>query len=401
MSGQLVMDSAVQTPPVEKRVLGRVNGGARGPTMIIMTGIHGNEWTGAKAALQVLETLQADAGSVRGDLVVLAGNLNALRSKMRFVDTDLNRHWTPGTISALKGVTDFSGRPEEDRERSELVEVFAQEIAVARGPVHFVDLHTSSADGAPFVTCGDTLRNRAFCKGFPLPILLGLEEQVDGSLLEYLNNFGFVTMGVEAGQHDAPHVVARHEAVIWIALVKAGMVDRERIPRLGRFRDLLREATHGLPAILEVRHRHPITAEDEFRMEPGFVNFDPIKKGRLLARDRGGPIHASENGRILLPLYQGKGDDGFFIAREISGFWLKLSAVLRKMSLGKLMPYLPGVRRHPQLPEVLVVNLRIARFYPLEIFHLFGYRKLRRMGQAMVVSRRRYDITPPREIQFG
>mgnify|MGYP000107882312 CR=1 FL=1 len=75
--------------------------------------------------------------------------------------------------------------------------------ARARGPIHFVDLHTSSAPGPPFLTVGDTLRNRRFSRGFPLPLLLGLEEQVDGSLLEYLNNHGFVTLGVEAGEHEA------------------------------------------------------------------------------------------------------------------------------------------------------------------------------------------------------
>jgi hypothetical protein len=37
----------------------------------------------------------------------------------------------------------------------------------------------------------------------------------------------------------------------------------------------------------------------------------------------------------------------------------------------------------------------IARFFPLEVFHLLGYRKRRRRGPYLIVSRRReeFEIT--------
>lgn len=62
---------------------------------------------------------------------------------------------------------------------------------------------------------------------------------------------------------------------------------------------------------MEVRHRHPIVPDDEFRMGEGFRTFQNIVAGQLLAHDRRGEVHASESGRILLPLYQGLGSDGF------------------------------------------------------------------------------------------
>jgi len=369
--------------------------------MVVMTGIHGNEWAGLFAARRVLDRLHEDEIPILGELTVLAGNLSAIKERTRFIDDDLNRNWTSARVEALRSVSDFRGRPEEDRQRQQLVETFVEIVGKARGQVHFLDLHTSSADGAPFLTVGDTLRNRAFAMNFPLPIMLGLEEQVDDSLLEYLNNFGFVTMGVEAGRHDADHAIDRHEAVLWLALVAAGIIEERSTPQPQRCRAMLREASSGIPRILEVRHRHPIRPGDGFRMEPGFGNFDTVRKDQLLAHDVRGPIYAEASGRILLPLYQGKGDDGFFVAREVRAFWLELSAMLRRLWLGALIRYLPGVRRHPELQDVLIVNLRIARIYPLEIFHLFGYRKLRRIGAALIVSRRRYDVTPPDQISFS
>ena len=69
--------------------------------------------------------------------------------------------------------------------------------------------------------------------------------------------------------------------------------------------------------------------------------------------------------------------------------------MLRYLHAGGLMRFLPGVRRPQEDPTVLIVDTQIAWFYPLEIFHLFGFRKVRRTGDELIVSRRRYDLVPP------
>lgn len=383
----------------EEREIGRVRGRSAGPCMVVMTGIHGNEGSGALAARRVLAAIREDELPLAGELIVLAGNLKALRARTRFIDRDLNRHWTPERVARVRAMGGKEAA--EDEEQLALLQVFADLVERARGPVHFIDLHTSSAEGAPFVTVGDTLRNREFARGLPLPIMLGLEEQVDGSLLEYLNNFGLITMGVEAGQHDAPSSIDRHEAVVWLALCRAGMLEDRAVARLEAGRALLRAACTDVPPVLEVRYRHAIADGDDFRMDPGYENFKPIRRGERLGRDVDGPVFAPMNGRILLPLYQGQGDDGFFVAREFSPFWLGVSKTMRRMGLGRLMPLLPGVRRHPDDGEILLVNTRVARFFPMQLFHLLGFRKLRATGDLLMVSRRRYDRTPPEQIQFS
>jgi succinylglutamate desuccinylase len=233
-----------------------------------------------------------------------------------------------------------------------------------------------------------------------LPLILGLEEQVDGALLELLNNYGFVTMGVEAGRHDAPESADRHEAVLWLTIVEAGLLSAESVPGYERYRQLLIDAASGSPPVVEVRHRHPVTVREAFHMEPGFSNFMPIEKGQIVARDHDGPVRACEGGMILLPLYQGQGNDGFFICREVRPFWLKVSALLRFLRLSLIVHLLPGVRRDPQHPEVLILDTRRARVYPLEILHLLGFRKVRQDGVELVVTRRRYDLNPPSSISF-
>jgi succinylglutamate desuccinylase len=392
--------SVLEAPREYRRIVGKIVGDETGPSVIVMSGIHGNEPAGIKAAERVLQQLEANgAPRLRGRLVVLAGNLRALGENTRFIERDLNRQWTPAKVARIRA-GEGDGTIEESEQR-ELLALLEELIAESPPPLHFLDLHISSADGPPFVTAGDTLRNRRFARKLPLPLILGLEEQVDGALLEYLNNLGVITTGVETGHHELQTSVDRHEAVLWLTLAAAGLLNDHASLDLKRCHRLLREAVRGIPRVVEVRHRHAIKAGDQFAMVPGFSNFTRVPSGAVVASDKQGPILAGEAGLILLPLYQGKGDDGFFLSREVRVFWLRLSTVLRHLRLNRLVHLLPGVRRHPKRREVLVVNTRIARLYPLEFFHLFGFRKLRVSGSKLLVSRRRYDLAPPREVRPG
>jgi len=382
------------------RILGTLEGDLDGPTVLATAGIHGNENAGVLAVERVVSRLARERPEAKGRFVCLAGNLQALRARKRFIDFDLNRQWTREKVSPLIGTPGAKLQPAEHAEQRALIDLIGTEIRGARGPVFFIDMHTSSADGPPFMTVGDTLLNREFSANFPLPVILGLEEQVDGSLLEYLNNYGLVTLGIEGGQHDSDKSVDRLEAVLWLALVATGFLAASAVPDLGRYRHLLAEESKGIPRVIEVRHRHAVTPADEFRMDPGFVNFLPVRRGQLLAQDNHGDVLCPEDGLILLPLYQGQGDDGFFVAREVRRFWLTVSAVLRRLRVGRMIRLLPGVRRCGGQRGVLSVDTRVARIYPLDFFHLFGFRKLRRDGVYMIVSRRQHDLARPPRIDF-
>jgi succinylglutamate desuccinylase len=368
--------------------------------MIVMAGVHGNEKAGIRASQRVLHRLEQSGASPVGDVTFLAGNLSALRQNARFIDLDLNRQWTPEKLAVLQANGDEAAGPAEHAEQRELLRILRRIIDAARGPLIMIDLHTSSAAGPPLLTVGDTLRNRRFALTFPLPLILGLEEQVEGALLELLNNHGVVTLGVEGGSHESPQSVDHHQAVLWHALVSSGILQGREVPDLAQHQELLRKASRGVPPVIEVRYRHPIRTVDQFRMKPGFVNLARVHKGQVLAQDIRGPIRAPETGLILLPLYQGQGTDGFFLSRPVRPIWLAVSFLLRQLRLGTVMRLLPGVRVDPDRPEVLIVNTRVARLYPLEIFHLFGFRKVRQVGTDLLVSRRRYDLAPPRKMVF-
>lgn len=391
-----------QTRPLAspgEHLIAAVRGSLPGPTLLILGGIHGNEPAGVLAAERVLPLLQERRAELRGEVVLLRGNTRALQLNVRYISADLNRQWRDDNAGTVESGNSVALEVSELVERRELLVALKEVITRARGDVYFVDLHTTSAPGKPFATVGDTLRNRRFALQFPVRIVLGLEEQIEGTLLEYINNLGAVTMGFEAGQHEATTSVDHHEAVIWNATVATGNFRRQDVTELDHLQSVLKLAGGGR-RVVEVRCRRAISPADDFQMEPGFRNFQPVRRGQVLARDRMGEIRARETGLILLPLYQKLGDDGFFLGREVKQFWLYLSALLRELKVGHYIHMLPGVRRDRLDENVLIINTRIAQILPLQILHLLGFRRQRWIDKYLVVSRRSYDLAGPGKLIF-
>lgn len=377
-----------QDPRFERRI-GDVRGSGEGPLFVATGGLHGNEPAGVHALRRVFERFRSSdlKTRLRGRFVGMAGNLEALRQRVRFVDLDLNRAWSRDRVARIRAGAERH-LASEDREQSELLSAFEGLFAEHAGPAYCIDLHTISAPGAPFATLGDTLKNRDFAMGLPVVKLLGIEEQIEGALLEWLNRQGHVTLGFEGGQHDDPASVDRHEAFVWLALEKAGSLQPEDVPDRQAHLQVLNEARRGAPQIVEVWHRHAVAPDDGFRMEPGFRHFQPVDKGTVLARDRKGPVTAPESSILLFPLYQGQGDDGFFLGRRVHPLWLGVSRVLRQSGVPRLAHWLPGVRRKDGDPATVLVDPRIARAQSVGVFHLLGYRRIRRQGPILEFTRR-------------
>jgi succinylglutamate desuccinylase len=369
------------------RVIGDVRGANRGPCLVFICGIHGNEPAGALAAEHVATALESQIPMLRGRIVFLAGNRQALGAGLRFVRRDLNRGWSQPNLERLQRLAQHE-LGDEDQEQVELADAL-QQIATEQGrPLVVVDLHTTSGASPPFVCFGDTLRNRHLAMALPLPAILGLDDLIEGTLVGYCTERGHVSLSIEAGQHCDPDAVERHVAAIWLLIVAARCLPARAVPELDGHRSRLEQTTAGYPRVVEVLHRHVVGPTDQFQMRPGLANFARVAEGEVLAHDATGPLRAPKGGLLLMPRYQLQGEDGFFIAREVRLVWLKLSEVLRRAGAARLIPYLPGVRRDPREPRWLVVDPRVARTHVVEVMHLFGYRRRGSSEDRPVFSRR-------------
>jgi succinylglutamate desuccinylase len=379
------------------RVLGvhPAHGSARGTLLFVVGGIHGNEPAGVRAIRDVLGEIERRALPVAGRVVGLVGNARALAQGKRYLATDLNRLWTEDRLVALRA----SGEPLRDPESLEqaaLLAAFEEHLQGDWERVILLDLHSTSAGGAPFTIISDTLQNRPLAFALPVPVLLGLEERIEGTLLSWFADLGHVAVCLEGGQNELPSTYDHHVAALWLTLVEAGSLRPADVPGLEGHRARLRESAARLPAVVELRYRFGIPPGARFEMKAGFENFQPVRRGEVLARIDEGTgereVESPLDGRLLMPRYQTLGDDGFFLGREVRPFWLRLSGWLRRAHLSWTLGLLPGVRRDRTRGGELVVNRGIARWFTVEILHLFGYRWRAREGRLVRFVRRRDEL---------
>lgn len=355
------------------RILGHLKGGNDGPTMIFFGGIHGNEPSGEKAIQEVFLRIQENEIAVNGNIFGIRGNAEALLAGKRFLDRDLNRLWTTEKIESIKAKAD-NELLNEDRELLSIHQILMDILKTESGPFYFIDFHTTSSKTLPFITINDALINRKFSKLFPVPIILGIEEYLEGPLLSYVNQLGYLSVGFESGQHKAQESVNNSIAFMWLALVYGEALKRAEVDGFEGYYRQLQNSANGNDSFFEIIYRHPIGSGDKFHMLPGFKSFDLAHKGTVLAEHNDKAVLALQKSNIFMPLYQSQGEDGFFLIRETPKFALRLSAVLRKVRLPSLLPILPGVSWADKKKGTLLVNARTARFLAKPLFHLLGYR---------------------------
>ncbi len=125
-----------------------------------------------------------------------------------------------------------------------------------------------------------------------------------------------MNLGFESGSHLGVDSVALATAALWLLLGATGLVDPgDR--RVVEARTRLETASEGFPRAVEVFHHHSLNGEVDFRMLPGFQSFQAVEEGELLATEGPDRVHAPANGRLLMPLYQPTGGEGFFLARAV------------------------------------------------------------------------------------
>lgn len=316
--------------PINHRIIGTFGGELPGPLIIVLGAVHGNEPAGVKALEWVFDALENASSDepdfvFKGKIVGLVGNLQAFQRRNRFIEQDLNRVWTRAYVdkSLLTPPKNTLGEPLEVAQLYELIS--AEICAQQSGPIVFLDLHTTSAEGGVFSIPTDESESLALAQFLGATAILGLHASIEGTLLGFAKSGGFgadcqkntpiepICVAFEAGQHDAPNSATRAAIAIVRCLRAMGNIaphyltdveDRSPMPFMA-----------SLPPVVRFRYAHPIEAGDAFKMRPGYANFQAISAGEHLADDIHGPILSPDNGLILMPLYQAKGSDGFFIVQ--------------------------------------------------------------------------------------
>ena len=190
----------------------------------------------------------------------VSSNLTKIQNKgIRFEDVDLNRVWRNKDIENLRN--ESSANLLETREQKDIF-LIIQELLKEPGPFYFLDMHTTSASSVPFITISDSLNNRRFSANFPIPVVLGIEEYLDGPLLTFINEYGHIALGFEGGAHHDESSIVNCEAFIWKALVRSKCVDASNVPNFKYYQNVFRDLCCEYK-FFEIKYRYQVSEKEK------------------------------------------------------------------------------------------------------------------------------------------
>lgn len=307
-----------------ERIVSRYDGGRKGPLLLVLGGMHGNEPAGLEAVRYVQKMLEVEPIKneqfwYAGTFVGMIGNIKATKLKERFIDRDLNRSWTKDNVDRIMSY-EKSMLENEDwelRDMLDSIRALIQELEPER--VIVLDLHTTSSYGGIFSIPTEDSESIRIAKELHAPVIRGMLKGLQGTTLHYLNteNMGIDTTTIvfESGQHEEPKAVNRAIAAIINCMRSVGAVDPEIVENIHD--NILIEYSKPLPKVVDILSKYEIKHSGSFVMNPGYNNFQSVKAGEHLAVDGSEDVFCETDALILMPLYQRRGNDGFFLVKEI------------------------------------------------------------------------------------
>lgn len=249
--------------------------GSFSKTLTLCTLVHGNEVGGIEIFLKLLEEIRSQSLIVKSNLRLILGNVDAYYADKRFLETDLNRAF--GLDSHLK--------KEELRARE--FEKFLQDTDV------LIDIHqTIGPTSTPFFIFEYEKHSYDLARYLhpDLPIVaIAKKRSFKGKTsTAYTIANGGMGITIETGQK----AIEETQISLGLQIVRKAITTdfHQLLP------DSLITNTHTFSQIIS-------NPTGTLELVNHYSNFDPIKKGELLAMNSGEKIHSEVDGKILFPKY--------------------------------------------------------------------------------------------------
>lgn len=299
---------------MRKRTIGKYTEGRKGPLLLVLGAVHGNEPAGVKALEYLFKMLDVEHITnpnfeFKGTICGIIGNTQAYKRRVRYINQDMNRLWL--NYEHINS--------QESREIKEIISLSKKLIKKHKAKQLVVlDIHTTSSGGGIFVIPGLGQQSVQIARKINAPVINDMLAGVFGTTMHYFieKNTQVQTdaLTFESGQHEDPISINRAIAGIINCMKAINMVDKKHVENIHD--KILTEYSKDLPNVSSLIYKHEIGAEDTFTMKPNYLSFQKIKKGEHLAEQNGQKVLAPFGGRILMPLYQKLGSEGFYIVQD-------------------------------------------------------------------------------------
>lgn len=292
--------------------------------LLVFGSMHGNEPAGVNAINFVGKMLDVEPITNEdfyycGSFIGMVGNKRAVKKGERFLQKDLNRSWTLENVGRVMS-SESQFLCDEDLEMREILDTI-EELRTEIKPTKIIvlDLHTTSSYGGIFSIPTEDEESLKIAKELHAPVIKGMLNGITGTVLHYFNekNLGIptVTVAFESGQHEEKLSTNRAIAAIINCMRTIEAIDPNHVEN--QHDKILIEYSQSLPKVVSLIAKYAIQNNGKFVMKPDYSNFQKIKKGEILAMDADEQVVSPDDGLLLMPLYQKRGDDGFFVVQEV------------------------------------------------------------------------------------
>ena len=257
----------------------RIESAKRGPHLLVLGGVHGNERTGVQAVRQLRERFGAKGERIKaGTLTVALGNPEAVRRNTRgsAPHQDLNRCFKAELLSAPKTY--------EERRAAVLGAIIAEADVL-------VDLHAVNTPSKPFVVATEADDRRlALGAAFPCDTyVVAPDEIIAGSTDGWIGRCGGYGIGYESGYMKDLARMGEVMSGVERIMRKLGLIGGPKAVALKQ-------------SVIAIEEALVLTGESFTYAEGrGRTSFEPVAKGDVLGLMDGKPLKAPFSGLLIFP----------------------------------------------------------------------------------------------------
>jgi succinylglutamate desuccinylase len=264
-----------------KKVI-EIKGVQKGPTSVIIVGIHGNEVCGPRAFKKILPNLKIKTGRV----FFIYGNPRSIENKKRFIDHDLNRLFKDARALNKQEKDSY------EYQRSLLIKKYLKKSNT------LLDIHASQTPNSqPFIICEP--KSYKLASYLPAKIIVSNFDKFEpGGTDYYMNYLGKKGICLECGYAKSPDALKIAETGIMIFLTAAGHLSEKIKPQNKKY--------------LKVYSLYRAKTK-KFKLVKPFQDFEKIAAGQVIGFDGIKKIVATQKSLIIFARNRNKIDAEAFL----------------------------------------------------------------------------------------
>lgn len=264
----------------------QIVGKEKGPTSIILAGIHGDEKCGVEALRKIIPNLKIESGKI----LFGYGNPLAIKVNQRFKEANLNRMFKNDNLLSKNEKESY------EYKRAQFLKKYLNQADA------LLDIHASfTSNSKPFIICEANAKE--IIKYLPINLVVsGFDKIEPGGTDYYMNSIGKIGICIECGYLGNPESKQVAEESVFAFLKARGHTENDVNPRKQSYVQMYDLYT---------------TKTNSFSLSKQFNDFEEILEGQTIGMDGKREVRAKKKSVVLFAGNRSQiGEEAFLLGEK-------------------------------------------------------------------------------------